>query len=82
VDREQIASWLREKLARALKIREEAIDGNAPFSDYGLDSATEISLVGELNELLGADLDPELFWDYPTIEELSDHLSRIAGSGG
>ena len=77
MDREELAIWLKKKLSKQLNIPENSIDRNASFSDYGLDSAVQISLIDELNKLLDLDLDPEVLLDYSSIEALSSYIETI-----
>lgn len=77
--KEKIASWLRERVSRVLDIPAGEIDLTTAFSDYGLDSATGIALIGELNEFLHITLDPGMLWDFPTIAALSDYLAQVTG---
>jgi len=77
MDKEKIASWLHERLSRAMDIPMNEIDRGTAFSDYGLDSATGIALIGELNELFHITLDPGILWDFPTITALSEYLERL-----
>jgi acyl-CoA synthetase (AMP-forming)/AMP-acid ligase II/acyl carrier protein len=70
-----VADWLTEELARYLKVSSDEIDVSQPFAYYGLDSSVALSMTGELAEWLGREeLDPTLFWEYPSIEALSNYL--------
>jgi acyl-CoA synthetase (AMP-forming)/AMP-acid ligase II/acyl carrier protein len=70
-----VAEWLTAQLAQYLKVSPDEIDISQPFAYYGLDSSVALSMTGELAEWLGREeLDPTLFWEYPSIEALSNHL--------
>ncbi len=69
-----LATWLRGRIAATLKCAPEAIDLHAPFSAYGLDSASLVSLSGELQEFLGRSVPPMVMYDYPDIARLAAHL--------
>lgn len=71
---EEIKSWLKEKIAREIKTQPENIAADRPFTDFGLDSIIIVTLVDELEHRLGISLDPTIFWEYPTIEILTDWL--------
>jgi acyl carrier protein len=58
-----------------------AIALDVPFTNYGLDSILLVTLVDELEEWLGASLDPTIFWEYPTVEILTDWLLSADLSG-
>lgn len=53
------------------------IDTARPFSDYGLDSKSLVGLSGDVSDLLGRNLEPRLFYDYPSIEQLLDFLAPV-----
>lgn len=72
--REEIQTWLREKIARAIKTAPEVIIPDAPFTDYGLDSILIVTLVDDLEVWLEVSLDPTIFWEYPSIELLTEWL--------
>jgi len=73
---ETIQAWLVSRLARELRVEPHEIDSRDPFSYYGLDSRTAVTLSGELEDWLGRRLSPTLLWDYPTIEALARYLAQ------
>jgi acyl carrier protein len=72
-----IAEWLAVELAAVAEVDYRDVDADAPFDVYGLDSVTAVNLVGKLEEWLGLVLPPTLFWDYPTVATLADHLATF-----
>lgn len=73
---EDIQTWMTANLALCLKIPPSDIDLSEPFSHYGLDSSTALTLAAELSNWLGYELEPTLFWEYPSIEALAQHLGE------
>ena len=71
-----IQTWIVNRLARMLDVAAAEIKINDPLSDYGLESVEAIALSGDLSEFLGRKFPPTLFWDYPTIAELANFLSK------
>jgi acyl carrier protein len=71
---EEIHAWLREKIAVATHTDPGAIETDAQFTNYGLDSIVIVTLVDDMEVWLGVTLDPTIFWEYPTIEELTNWL--------
>jgi acyl-CoA synthetase (AMP-forming)/AMP-acid ligase II/acyl carrier protein len=71
---EDIQLWIVANLAMYLKVSPEEISTSEPFSNYGLDSSVALNLAAELSEWLGQELDPTIFWEYPSIESLAQHL--------
>lgn len=53
------------------------IDEKSEFSSLGLDSVNGLFVLKALEEYLDDDVDPLAFWNYPTIESLSGHLSDL-----
>ncbi|MGB7069044.1 MAG: acyl carrier protein [Pyrinomonadaceae bacterium] len=72
--REEIINWLKEKIAVETKSQAEKIATDAPFTDFGLDSIVIVTLVDDLEHWLEISLDPTVFWEFPSIEILSDWL--------
>jgi acyl carrier protein len=70
----EIQAWLISYLSELLEIDQSEIDVNVPFERYGLDSSAAIGLTGDLENLLGYELEPTILYDYPTIEVLSEQL--------
>ncbi len=76
VKAEDIQRWMVTKIAETLHIKPEEVDIRAPFVSYGLESIVVFSLTGDLADWLDRDLEATLLWEHPTIEDLSQHLSR------
>ncbi|MGB8955466.1 MAG: beta-ketoacyl synthase N-terminal-like domain-containing protein, partial [Tumebacillaceae bacterium] len=72
--KKEIEVWLAEKMAEEVGIPAYEIDPEAPYVQYGVDSAVAVTLSGDLSQMLGQQLAPTLLWDYPTIAELADYL--------
>ena len=73
--REAIQEWLIAKVAEELAMDPAAIDVYEPLASYGMDSVTAVGLSGELEDWLGCELSPTLFYDYPTIGLLARYLA-------
>ncbi|MBD2208739.1 AMP-binding protein [Nostoc linckia FACHB-104] len=73
---ENIQKWLVTHLAISLNLPSDEIDPQAPFVQYGLDSSAAVSITHELSEWLDCELDPTIFWDYPSIKALAGHLAQ------
>ena len=77
-----VANWLIARLAQRLQVTASEIDVHEPFSSYGLDSASAVSLSGELEEWLERRLPPTLVYDYPSIAQLSQYLATETDATG
>ncbi|MDB9369216.1 beta-ketoacyl synthase N-terminal-like domain-containing protein [Nodularia spumigena CS-586/05] len=77
-----LQTWLVSKIADRLQINPRAIDIQAPFVSYGLDSVATVRLTGELEDWLGERVSPTLVYDYPNIATLVSHLSQVLNGNG
>jgi acyl carrier protein len=75
MDKSEISSWLSKKISETTKTPLEKINIHSYFSDYGLDSVTAVTVTAELENWLGLQLVPNIFWEYPTVDQLADHLA-------
>lgn len=71
-----IQAWIVSYLAQLLEIDPDEINVTIPFDRYGLDSSVAVGLTGDLEDWLGRKLDPTLLYDYPTIQDLAQHLAE------
>ncbi|WP_292877327.1 non-ribosomal peptide synthetase/type I polyketide synthase [Nostoc sp. NMS1] len=76
----EIAAWLISKVSQQLQVVPEQIDIHQPLADYGLGSLAAVRLSGELQQFLGCQLAPSIFYDYPTITDIAQHLGVEATS--
>jgi acyl carrier protein len=70
-----IQGWIIDFVAKVLEIEPAQVDTKAAFDQYGLDSATAISLICYLEDQLGHELNPTLLYDLPSIEALAQRLA-------
>lgn len=74
-------SWLIDWMVREMGIDRSSIDPSQAFLSYGMDSVQAMTMVGDIEAMLGLRLPPTLAWDYPDINSLSAYLAdRFAGS--
>jgi acyl carrier protein len=73
---DEIQRWLVARVAAELDLDPSEIDVTIPLDRYGLDSRAAASLSGDLEDWIGRSVPATLVWDYPTIEEISEHLSE------
>ncbi|GAB1545332.1 hypothetical protein NUACC21_80080 [Scytonema sp. NUACC21] len=71
---DEIQDWLVSYMAELLEVNPDKINTSIPFDRYNLNSSSAIELTGELEDLLGRELQPTLIYDYPNIEALSKKL--------
>lgn len=72
-----IRDWLVLRVASRLRIPASEIDTLEPLAHYGLESTLAVSLSDELGRKLGVRLEPLIFWEYPSIQELASFLATL-----
>lgn len=78
-----IESWLRDQIARELRIDPEFIDRRRHLACFGLDSLAAASLSSAVAKHAEIEVDAALLWDYPTLESISEYLNqRLAPTKG
>ena len=76
----EISEWCRNYLSTTLELPASQIDPQAKFSQYGMDSASLVSLLVGLEDWLNIEIDPEIAFEHPTIAALAKHL--VSAHGG
>ncbi|MTJ07675.1 phosphopantetheine-binding protein [Anabaena sp. UHCC 0204] len=69
-----IQGWLVNQIATQLGIKAQTIKVTEPLTRYGLDSIDSVTIVGDMEDWLEAELPSTLLWDYPTIEKAAQYL--------
>ncbi len=67
------------EVAAALTTTPAAIDPQARFLDFGVDSVLGVDVVTRLNARFGLDLRPSVLFDFPTVADLAGHLEADHG---
>jgi acyl transferase domain-containing protein/acyl carrier protein len=76
-----VAAVIEEALAIRLKLSLRPEDRSKPFTDFGLDSINAVKLGAHLQDRLGVEVTPALFWEHPNIAALASRLAREQGKG-
>jgi acyl-CoA synthetase (AMP-forming)/AMP-acid ligase II/alkylation response protein AidB-like acyl-CoA dehydrogenase/acyl carrier protein len=71
----EIERFVVRHLAKALKMRETAIDPGRSVFDYGVDSVTAVTLAADLEEWLGIVCDPDVVYAVPVIRRFAAHVA-------
>ena len=77
IDTHSLQTILQKMVAAKTGLKQEQIDINSSFKDYGLDSLRLTELVENLGDQLGLDLKPTVIFRYPTIKTLSSYLCGV-----
>lgn len=68
-------------IANLLSVSVSEIDPEADYDRIGLDSVMAVSLILELEQWSGIELQPSLLFEYPNLRELSEHIAELAKDG-
>lgn len=75
---QEIQTWSKKFIGNVLAVPADKVDVTADFDRLGLDSTTLMSYLMTMEEWLGIELVPDIFFTHTTIASLSDHLaSRV-----
>lgn len=77
---EALSEWLRAAVSELTGTPLSAIGLDEDFDRFGLDSASAVAIVVDLEEQaqLPTELDPEIIFEKRTIRQLSDHVAALA----
>ncbi|QBQ60372.1 Polyketide synthase PksL [Saccharomonospora xinjiangensis] len=73
-------SLLRSLVAEQTRLSPDEVEETVPLERYGLDSLMVTRLTGELETRFETGIDKTLFYEFPTIAELADHLAAEHGA--
>ena len=71
---EQLRGWLRDWVVNVTGLTPEEVTDTKPMENFGLSSRDAVVLSGELENLLGVQLDATIAYEYPTIQALAQRL--------
>jgi NAD(P)-dependent dehydrogenase (short-subunit alcohol dehydrogenase family)/acyl carrier protein len=74
-----LEGYLREQVARVLRLTPARIDVSKPFRTMGLDSLMGLELRNRLEARTGITIPATLIWNYPTVARLSTQLATRLG---
>jgi acyl carrier protein len=72
---QEIKAWLVARLAREIQVPISEIDTARPFTAYGLDSRTAVSISGELEKAVERRLSPAILIEQPCIDDVATQLA-------
>jgi acyl transferase domain-containing protein/aryl carrier-like protein len=71
---ERLLKALSRMVSHLLRVPVELIDAETPLSEYGFDSITFTEFANHLNQTYQLDLTPAHFFEYSTLDRLSQYL--------
>jgi acyl carrier protein len=73
----ELRDWLVAFVAETLEVAPAEVNTDATWDDLGIDSASIIVLLANLQDGTGLVVRPVQVLDHPTIEQLSIHLAAL-----
>ncbi len=74
---QQIEHYLKVLISKEIGCHIEEIKATNEFIKFGIDSIKGIALLYQIERKLELDLNPMIFWDYPTIQKMSIKLAEM-----
>ncbi len=71
---ERVHTVLIKDVSKILKVKPGDIDIDTEIGEYGFDSITFTAFANEINHEFGIELNPTIFFEYPTIHGISQYL--------
>ncbi|MEE8056697.1 MAG: SDR family NAD(P)-dependent oxidoreductase [Pseudomonadales bacterium] len=71
----RVTDFLKKQLAQVLKLPAHRIQASEPLENYGIDSILAMQLTNALEKTFGS-LSKTLFFEYQTIQEVSDYFIK------
>ncbi len=72
----ELEKWLVSYLSKKLNKSPKQLSIKAPLANYGLDSVTGIELIEALEKQLSIEIEPTIYYDYPSIKALAEGLVK------
>lgn len=70
----EIEDYIKLLISKEINTLVNEIDAEEQFIHFGIDSMKAIAFLDELEKRYKLELNPLLFWDYPSIKALSKYL--------
>ncbi len=80
VQAKELRTWLINKIAVRTQMKPEAVDCDKAFTEFGIDSLELVGIVDELEQFLNKKIELGLFWDFPTINMITEHFVSVPDS--
>ncbi len=65
-------------IAEQAGVPQDSIDITLSFTHFDLDSLKAVMVLNRIEKFIGFELSPTLVWNYPTIQDLANHLALEA----
>jgi len=82
VTQASVEEWLIAYIADLSGTRKDKISITTHLRKYGLDSASAVTLSGDMMDWLKCEVDPTLLYEHPTIEKAASHVMTLIKKDG
>lgn len=72
--RNAVSAWMTDYITSALAMDAAAFSPDTRFESYGLDSAELVIMAGIMEETFAIEVNPEAFFETPTVNGILDGL--------
>ncbi len=76
VTKADIVDFLKQEVSKECEIPVAEVDTRVAFVNFRMDSLKAVYIMDRLEKYVGEELSPLYFWDYPTIDSLSEFLCK------
>jgi acyl carrier protein len=73
----RIQEFCRQTLASILEIEASDITAPTTFTSLGLDSASAVHFILALEQETDLEFDPDVLYDYPSLDVLSAYVAQL-----
>ena len=73
---DEIANWLRARIAKEVGISVDKIQIDEPFVAFGIDSAGAVMIAADLEAHVRTKIHPGLLWDFPDVGSLARYVAE------
>eukprot|EP01035_Chromulina_nebulosa_P044656 gene44656-60474_t len=70
MNKDSITLWLKEQFGKESNLAPNLIKSTDSIARFGIDSVVLVTIAVDLEEFLGKDIDPTIFYEFDTIEAL------------
>lgn len=76
MNKENIALWLKEQIGKESNTVPNQIKSTDSIARFGIDSVVLVTIAVDLEAFVGKEIDPTIFYEFDTIEELSTYITE------
>ncbi len=73
---DEIETFLISHVADLVQLAPRDINPEAPHAEHGLDSASALMLIADIEDTYHVRLSPSLAWDHPNLRSMARYLAQ------